>query len=137
MAGMDNIYPPIVNLIARGIYCLAILLYGGLAGGLAGFLAMSFVVGFLLFGASAVIAESVVCSIWAAIKWFVYFLVFHFVLYVIDEPLSDEMLVFLAGTLGGLERWARGISDAELVGFFFGIMLVGGAVWLLGVGRSG
>lgn len=136
MVGMDSIYPPIVNFLARVIYSIVILLYGWFAGGVAGLLAMAFVVAFLVVGMPAVVADSILGSVWAAVKWFGYFLAYHFLIYIIDEPLSDAMLVFLAGTLGAIERWIRGVSEEELLGFFIGVMLVGGAIWLLGKWRG-
>lgn len=107
MGSMDTIYPPVVNLIARIFMLLGLFCYGWFWGDWAGLLAMGFVVCFLAFGLRSVVSDGVVGSVWAALKWFLYFLAFHFAIFVIDEPLSDNVLDFMGTTLSGIVAWIR------------------------------
>ena len=128
---MDTIYPAAVNAIARLLILLGLLAYGWFCGGWAGLLAMGFVVCFLTFGAAAVVAEGWICSLWAAVKWFVYFIVFHFILFSIDEELSDDVLVFLGATLDGVVALIKSVDPETRLGILLGMSLVGGVGWFL------
>lgn len=107
---MNHAYSPTVNALARLLMFVGLMCYGWFAGELAGLLAMGFVVCFLAFGLRAVVGDGVVCSAWAAVKWFLYFLCFYFVLFCVNEPLSDEVLAFLSTTISGIASWIRRMS---------------------------
>lgn len=129
--GMNSNYSPAVNLIAGVLYSTALLAYGWFAGGLAGLLAMGFLVCFFSFGLRGVIADSTVGSAWATLKWFLYFLGFHFIIYVLDEPLSWKMLHFLGVTLTALAGLFRGVSVEEQTGFAVGLLVIFGVGYLI------
>lgn len=132
MDGMDNIYLPVVNLIARILILVGLLCYGWFAGGLAGLLAIGFLVCFLAFGLRAVVSDGVVCSAWAAVKWMAYFLAFHFVIFCFDEPLSGEVLTFLDTTLSGIASWIRLVDVESRLGILAGLaIVVGVSVFIL------
>ena len=131
MDGMVETPQLFARFCVRSTVVLALLAYGGIAGGVAGFLAMMFVVVFLFCGAPQVIAPSVWGSAFAVVRWCIYFLAFHFVLFCFSEQLSDDMLAFLASTLHGAASWLRSANATKRVGFAVGLMMVGGVAYVL------
>lgn len=106
--------------------------YGWLAGGMGGLLAISFVAVFLLCGAAEVALAGWVAGPLLIIKWFLLILAYHFIIFCIDEPLSDDVLVFLDRSISGLASLPNRFSDTQTVCFFVGMTIVGGLLCLLG-----
>lgn len=128
---MNESYSPAFNVVGRVLILASLLAYGWVTSGWAGLLAMVFIACFLTFGAPLVVADGIWRSSWATVRWFLYFLVSHFVIFLINEQISEEMLIFLATTLESIPSWASGVSIEERFGFLGGLLLVVGIGWLL------